>query len=366
MNETAERRGRARGLASILPALALALALFPLIALADPAPREEGDGDPAALVVDLHVDLPYQVHFKGRAPDLPEGHARGETLRKGAYGGVVLPIYIPDYMRGGHPGVEDADAIYATVERLVEKSPVFLPLLSPRQRPGRVGAWLSVEGAGAFAGDLAAVDRFVARGVRLWGPVHAADGPLATAATGKAAREGRTLGLTEAGKAFCERVYERGALVDVSHLSDAGFEDLVPIAARFSAPIVATHSNARAVANHPRNLTDAQLRKIGETGGVAGLNFHSPFVSGRAKADLRDVVRQLEHMVRVAGIDHVAIGSDFDGGIRPADGLEDASRLKALARYLKRRRGMTHDEVLKIFSLNALRVLGWSRGGGLR
>src|SRR5262249_54542328 len=117
-------------------------------------------------------------------------------------------------------------------------------------------------------------------------------------------------------------------------------------------------SNSRKLADHPRNLTDDELRIIGETGGVAGLNFHSPFVAKKKGPTLDDVVAQVEHMVEVAGIDHVAIGSDFDGGIDPAGGLDDASMLPALAERLERK-GMSRDDILKIFSMNALRILGW-------
>src|SRR6201999_4081144 len=111
------------------------------------------------------------------------------------------------------------------------------------------------------------------------------------------------------------RVYAHGALVDVSHVSDASFADIAAIARAHHAPVVATHSNARALGHHPRNLTDAQLAVIAETGGVAGVNFHAQFVNGTNEATLADVVKQVEYMVKVAGIDHVAVGSDFDGGI---------------------------------------------------
>jgi membrane dipeptidase len=141
-------------------------------------------------------------------------------------------------------------------------------------------------------------------------------------------------------------------------VSDAAFADIVVIAAKHGAPIVATHSNARAVAKHPRNLTDDQLRIIAATGGVAGVNFHAPFVTGGADATLEDVVKQVEHLVKIAGIDHVAIGSDFDGGITPPLGLEDASTFPSLTAALHRK-GMSYNDVLRIFSLNALRVLGW-------
>lgn len=309
--------------------------------------------EPPLMVVDLHVDVPWQVHFKGRDPRLIEGHANVNTLATGGYGGMVFPIYLPDYLNNAGPLISDAEAILATIEKIIGTAGSFIPP-GTAAAPGKITSFVSIEGAGAFAADITQIDRFIARGVRLIGPVHAKNNRLASSATGEKVE----FGFTDTGKDFCERVYSRGALIDVSHLSDQAFAELVPLAKKHSAPIVATHSNSRKLADHPRNLSDEELRIIGETGGVAGLNFHSPFVSRKKDPSLDDVVAQVEHMVAVAGIDHVAIGSDFDGGIDPADGLEDASMLPALAERLKRK-GMSRDDILKIFSLNALRVLGW-------
>lgn len=330
-------------------AVVLALGAPPVTSRAD----AEKPAEPRFAVVDLHVDVPWQVHFKGRDPGLSEGHATVSNLTAGAYGGMVFPIYLPDYLHKTGPLVSDAEAILGTITKIIETAGVFVP---PGQaaRPGKITSFVSIEGAGAFAEDVTQIDRFIERGVRLIGPVHAKNNRLASSATGDAVK----FGFTELGATFCERVYTHGALIDVSHLSDKAFADLVPIAKKFGAPIVATHSNARAVASHPRNLTDAELRIIGETGGVAGLNFHSPFVSGKAEATLDEVIAQLDHMIKIAGVDHVAIGSDFDGGIKPAEGLTDASMLPALAARLKKK-GMSEEDVLKVFSLNALRVLGW-------
>jgi len=211
------------------------------------------DAEATPMVVDLHVDLPWQVHFKKRGDGLTEGHVRTETLRAGGYGGIVLPIYLPDYLHPDGAHVEDAEAVYETIQRVVAKNNIFLPLLSARAQPNRVATWLAIEGAGAFAADPKQIDRFIARGVRLVGPVHAKNGPLASSATGEVVSDG----LTVAGKTLAERVYGQGALVDVSHLSDKAFDDVAAIAQRLGAPVVATHSNARAIAPNPRNLTDA-------------------------------------------------------------------------------------------------------------
>jgi len=335
--------------ASLALLAALVLGLTPL------ASHAEGDATSAPLmVVDLHVDLPWQVHFKGRSPALNEGHATLATLTRGGYGGLVFPIYLPDKAHKDGAHIEDADAILATIDKIIAQHDEFLPLGSHLAKPGKISTFLAIEGAGAFAADMTQIDRFIDRGLRLASPAHGKNTKLSASATG----EKVSFGLTPVGKEFCERVYAKGALVDVSHLSDAAFADVAAIASAHGAPIVATHSNARAIADHPRNLTDDQLRAIAKSGGVAGLNFHAPFVTGKADATLADVVTQAEHMVKIAGIDHVAVGSDFDGGIKAPEGLEDASKLPALADALERR-GMRRADVLKIFSLNALRVLAF-------
>ncbi len=306
-------------------------------------------------VVDLHVDTPWQVHFKGRSLDLPEGQATMQGLRTGRYAAITYPIYIADHLHGGNPTIADADAILRTIDALILKHPEVLwdPRAGGTAPSDRVEAFISIEGAGAFAADVTQIDRFIARGVRFVGPVHAADNKLASSATGK--RPGH--GLTDAGKALCRRVYAAGALVDVSHMSDAAFTDLQAIATDVGAPIVATHSNARAVADKSRNLTDEQLRIIARSGGVAGLNLHGSFLRAEGLASMEDAVKQAKHMIDVAGYEHVAIGSDFDGASPPAD-LADASRMPALAEALERA-GVSRKQVRAIWEGNARRVLAW-------
>lgn len=338
-----------RRIAALSLLVAGAILLSPLDSDSAPPPA-----DPPFAVVDLHVDVPWQVHVKGRAPTLTEGHANVRTLTAGQYLGIVLPIYLPDKTHPDGAHIEDADAIFGTIENIIAKNPVFLPLDAKVAEPGKISTFLSIEGAGAFARDVPQIDRFIARGLRLVSPCHAKNTGLASSATGAKV----DFGLTDLGKEFAERVYSKGALMDVSHVSDAAFADIAAIAKKHGAPIVATHSNARAVARVPRNLTDEQLGAIRDSGGVTGVNFHAQFVNGTNDATLADVVKQVLYMVKVAGVDHVAVGSDFDGGIRTPEGLDDASAFPALAAAL-RKKGMSYDDVLKVFSLNALRVLGW-------
>lgn len=327
-----------------------------------------GRADPGAtpfvpLVVDLHVDQPWQVHWKERGPELSEGHTSTSALRAGGYGAVVFAIYLPDKppkrKKGETSTVADAEGVYEDVRSIVRHARVFLPVRSPLGREGRVSTFLSIEGAGAFSRDPAKLEDFIRRGVRLVGLVHAADNDLGTSATGDDAKKhGGKKGLTALGKDFARRVYAAGALVDVSHLSDRGFEDVAAIAKEAGAPIVATHSNARAKAKHPRNLTDKQLQAIAASGGVVGLNFYAEFVSDAAEPTLAELVQQAEHMVKIMGADHVAIGSDFDGMSRPVKGMDDASKLPELAARLEKR-GLPRADVVKLMATNALRVLGW-------
>jgi membrane dipeptidase len=319
-------------------------------------------------VVDLHVDLPWQLHFRKKSLDLSRGQMSRTAIERGHVEGLVLPLYVPDEVRAEGPRIDDHLAMLSTLDRVTELSgspltplgrmgaaddagDAFLGLEPPPKRPVR--SFLSFEGAGAFADDPARIDAFLALGVRLVGLVHMHDNALGTSSTGAA--KGRS-GLTEKGKALAARVYERGALIDVSHLSDRGFDDLVPIAKAHGAPIVATHSDARAVYDVPRNLTDTQLRIIGATGGVVGLNLHSPYLMKGTDAGWDEIVAHVLHLQRVAGEDAVAIGSDFEGGILAPGVMKDASAFPELARRLKAA-GLSSSAIRKMFATNALRIL---------
>ena len=163
-------------------------------------------------------------------------------------------------------------------------------------------------------------------------------------------------GLTETGFAFLSEMERLGMIVDVSHLSDAGFWDVASTAAK---PFVASHSNARAVCPHVRNLNDEMIRALAEKGGVTGLNFCHSFLEAKkagseAQASLAAVAAHARHIVDVGGEDCLGLGSDFDG-IPTNEALPDASFLPALADALTEA-GFTGRQIDKIFSENVLRV----------
>lgn len=307
--------------------------------------------EPSYAVVDLHVDLPYQLGYHARPLAEGMGQASLNQLRAGGAAGVVLPLFVPHDVSPTGPRASDLEDQYLRVlAELFHSDGMELPGCG---KTSKLRTWFSFEGAGPLAAAPESLDAWVARGIRVVGLVHTEHNELASSSGDKRPAD---YGLTPAGKQLVRRAHALGVAVDVSHASDRAVADVLALAHETGGVVVATHSNARALCDHPRNLTDEQLRGIAATGGVVGLNFHQPFVVRGRPAKLDDVVRQAQHLLRVAGPEHVALGADFEGGIRPAQGLEDASHFPDLARAL-RRAGVSETGVRKLFSENALRVL---------
>jgi len=331
-----------------MPRLRSVLLFFGAVSASSTSPT---GAEPQLPVVDLHVDLPYQLGFHGKPLREGTGQASLAGLRAGGVTGVVLPLFVPREVSATGPRKSDLEDQYLRVlAELFKGDGLALPGCG---EASGVHTWLSFEGAGPLADAPESLDAWVARGVRIVGLVHTEHNALASSSGDVHAVD---YGLTEAGKQLVRRAHALGVAVDVSHASDRAVRDVLVLARETGGVAIATHSNARALCDHPRNLTDEQLRGIAATGGVVGLNFHSPFVVRGKPATLADVVRQALHLVRVAGVEHVALGADFEGGIRPARGLEDASHFPDLARAL-RSAGLSEAAVRKVFSENALRVL---------
>ena len=326
--------------------------LLPLLALlAGVLAPKATHAEPSFSVVDLHVDLPYQLGFHGRPLRAGTGQAALPKLRAGNVTGIVLPLFVPYDVAPGGPRKSDLEDSYLRVHSELSQGE---GLLAPGcGEAAGVRTWLAFEGAGPLADAPETLDAWVVRGVRILGLVHTVHNALASSSGDAHVVD---YGLTEAGKQLVRRAHALGIAVDVSHASDRAIDDVLALAHETSGGVVATHSNARALCEHPRNLSDAQLRGIAGTGGVVGGNFHSPFVVRGRPATLADVVRQVLYLIKVAGVAHVAIGADFEGGIRPAKGLQDASQFPVLARAL-RRSGLRDAALRQVFSENALRVL---------
>lgn len=303
-------------------------------------------------VVDLHVDLSYQFNFKARDFAGSSGQFSVEALRRGGVSAVVLPLFVPRSASASGPRLADLERSYQRVSQALLHTPPFAAA-GCASKAGAVRTFYAFEGAGQLADDPDSLLLWAKRGLRIVGLVHTYQNELASS-SGDA--EPKAFGLTEKGQQFVRKAFALGLIVDVSHASDRAVADILALANELSGVVVATHSNARALADHPRNLDDAQLRAIAATGGVIGVNFHGPFLARGRRARLSDVVAQIQHLRDVVGIDHVAIGSDFEGDIRPPEELRDASRYPRLAAALAQA-GFESSQVRRIFAENALRVL---------
>lgn len=308
-------------------------------------------------VVDLHVDLPYRSGYKDTPFAEGSGEFRASDLERGGLSGVVLPLFVPrDATPNGRTRAEFEASYTRVFSGILATRPYSLPGCGVKRAAGEarsVTTWLSFEGAEPLEPTEKEVDRWILRGVRLFGLVHAQHNVLATssgeAATGK--------GLSARGEKLARLVATRGGILDVSHASDEATDDLLRLGRELGRPVVASHSNARALAAHPRNLTDDQIRAIAASGGVVGVNFHQRFLAPNGRqATLDDVVEQVLHLIRIGGVGVVAIGSDYEGGIRAARGLTNASLYPELARALEAR-GLSRADVKRALGENALRVL---------
>ena len=211
---------------------------------------------------------------------------------------------------------------------------------------GRMAAFLSVEGAELLDCSPERLEEAHGLGVRAvnltWNLVNALSGTNA---------EETSRGLTAQGKDFVRKAEQLGVLVDVSHLSDPGFWD---VADTLSGPFFASHSNARAVFSHPRNLTDRQFTAIIEHGGVAGLNLFAEFVGG--KADLEAVAAHLDHWLELGGEKNIALGGDLDGCSPLAGGMAGIQDYVRLYQFLAGR-GYTQALLQDLFFNNLMRVV---------
>ncbi len=295
--------------------------------------------------VDLHVDLPFQAHYRGQP-----GVTTTAALRRGCVRTVVLSLFVPHQMQ--ERDLRALLGVLGTAEALVRARGWAAV---GQVEPGQVGVLYAVEGAEPLAEHVDRVPALVARGVRLFGLVHTHHNSLASSSSDP---HPRAEGLTPRGRRLVRAVYDAGALVDVSHASDATFEDVAAIARAGGKPLVASHSNARALAEHPRNLSDDQLRAVADSGGIVGVAFHAPFLrEAWQDADVQSVVEHIVHMHEVMGEGHVGIGSDLDGLITPGDGLDSHAALPRIVAGLEGR-GLSRAAIVGILGADAARVLG--------
>lgn len=213
-------------------------------------------------------------------------------------------------------------------------------------KKGIISGLLTVEEGGIIEGKMERLEELYKEGIRLitltWNFENCFGYP-----------NGEPKGLKPFGIEAVERMNELGMMVDVSHLSDAGFWDVIEHSKK---PPVASHSNARRECDHRRNLTDEMIRALAEKGGISGLNFYPAFLTKDKTANIDDLVRHLVHMYHVGGEDFVAIGTDFDGFEGAVEGLEDMGKMPFFYEALRKRK-FTDSQIEKFCYKNALRVI---------
>ena len=223
------------------------------------------------------------------------------------------------------------------------------------KKEDKIGAFLTIEEGEAIEGNLDNLKYFKQEGVSAitltWNYENSLGYP-------NFEWKYQNRGLKPKGFKVVEAMNELGMLIDVSHLSDRGFEDVITHSTK---PIIATHSNARAITNHTRNLTDKQLKKLADNGGVAGVAFSVNFLVEKELIDsshlakVEDMIRHIKHIRNIAGVEVLALGSDYDGIMNPVE-MEDISQISKLSNGLLKN-GFSYDEVEKIFFRNGLRII---------
>ena len=316
-------------------------------------------------LIDGHNDLPYAIYESEMAPgdvnapehDLRERttfHTDIERLRTGMVGAQFWSVYIPYSAVEQGAAKRQLEQIDIALQ-IIDKYPDVFELVldaSSLERvfaSGQIASLLGIEGGHAIENSLGALRSYYEIGVRYMTLTH--NGTLDWADAGSG--EHRHGGLTEFGKEVVREMNRLGMLVDLAHTSPETMHDALDVS---EAPVIWSHAAANRVREHNRNVPDHVLRRLPENGGVVMAVFYPPFISSRGEATISDVADHIEHISDVAGVDHVGIGSDFDGIEITVDGLGDVSKFPALFAELVRR-GWTEQELAKLAGENVLRVM---------
>ncbi|MHA1198817.1 MAG: dipeptidase [Candidatus Heimdallarchaeaceae archaeon] len=311
------------------------------------------------MIIDGHTDALWALKREMRpfSEESDIGHVDLPRLKKGGVGAAFFAIF---------PSWSDFD-IYRGVDqwfKLVENPKNQLKLikkvedLKKCQSENKVGAILHFEGSGGLDSDLINLRNYYRLGLRSMGLSWSNVNRFATGvAYNPRTGEGLDLdrGLTSEGRELVKEMNDLGIIVDVSHLNEKSFWDVVEATTK---PIIASHSNAYTVCGHFRNLKDDQIKAIAEKNGTIGLNFCVAFLHSEKQKEeiqLEDMRKHIDYIVDLVGIDHISFGSDYDGATVP-DVVKDVSYFPILVKHLEDN-GYSQDDIEKISSKNFLRVI---------
>lgn len=355
-----------------------------------------------AIIIDTHADTPQMMLDEGY--DLADPNSPFMVsipkMQKGHLGAEFFSIWVmvdwpPQDLI--HRALDLIDVVDGQVARHSDALEMARTAddISRIHRQKKTAILMGVEGGHIIEDDLRVLDIFYRLGVRYMTLTHTKNTKWADSSTDQP----RWNGLTDFGRQVVERMNGLGMMVDVSHVSDKTFYDTLSVT---KAPVIASHSSCRALSDAPRNMTDDMIRALAKNGGVMNINFYSGFldqnyrsahnkVSEQINAEVEAARKQrakqgkrltyaeeteigrryepklptpsferiadhIDHAVKVAGVDHVGLGSDFDGVVSTPRGLEDASKIPNLVRELARR-GYSEEDLLKILGRNMLRVM---------
>lgn len=317
-------------------------------------------------IIDLHCDTLMALN-KSRLQKTDKRFNRNdlhidlEKLKQGDYMLQCFAAFVDVEKSPDSPLVEalqEIDIFHRIMDECAEDiAPVYeFSDIRKNKELGKISGLLTIEDGGVCLGDLSVLRMLHRLGARMMTLTWNYENSLGYPATlfGKGSKSA-CKGLKEQGVAFLSEMEHLRMIIDVSHLSDEGFQDVVKFTHK---PFLASHSNSRTICPHPRNLTDDMLRLLAKRGGIVGMNFYFNFLDSelarlKERGTAEAVVDHIEHIKNVAGLDIVALGSDFDGIDQTLD-LKDASKMGILVSVMEKR-GFTPSEIEKVFSLNAMR-----------
>ncbi|MDQ1410406.1 MAG: rane dipeptidase [Acidobacteriaceae bacterium] len=356
----------------------------------------------SSIVVDTHDDT-TQRFLDGKF-DVGERTNTGSIdiprMKQGGLDTIFFSIWIPSKVTGPEAvrrALQQIDAVREQVRKHPREMVLATTAAEIREakKKGQIAALMGVEGGHMINSDLAVLRKFAGLGVRYMTLTHSGNNEWADSSTDKAVHNG----LTDFGKDVVREMNRLGVMVDISHVSDKTFADALAVS---KAPMIASHSSCRAICDAPRNMTDEMMKALAAKGGVVQINYHVGFLSQEfrdaekadpkinaeigqevnrrcgdneacqllegdkltreaveqgklPRIDYEKIIEHIDHAVKVAGADHVGLGSDFDGANMPY-GMEDASKLPRITEALLKK-GYSESDVRKILGENTLRVM---------
>lgn len=316
--------------------------------------------------IDMHCDTISAIRESDKRECLRENsfHVDLEKMKKAGYMLQTFAAYV--YMGNDKNPLEECLGLIDTFhEQIALNKDYIQPVyqysdIIENQRAGKMSALLSIEEGGCCKGKLENLRNFYRLGVRMMTLSWNFENEIAYPNLVREGRYGKPdtkNGLKDLGIQFIEEMERLGMIIDVSHLSDAGFYDVYEHTKK---PFLASHSNARNVCSHVRNLTDDMIRKIAERGGVTGINLYADFVdqqsdSNRCQSNMENLIAHIKHIKNVGGISSIGLGTDFDGISSKGLEIKDCSHMPLLADGMKKA-GFHESEIDAVLYQNVLNL----------